>query len=74
MPFNGSGYQGYIGTFMVIPAFGKQRTECIRTEGTSTVYAAEACGIKFALERDGFQAMRTFPETKPQTGLQNVQL
>ncbi|EED11562.1 reverse transcriptase, putative [Talaromyces stipitatus ATCC 10500] len=47
---HGSGYQGYIGTSMVIPAFGKQRTECIGTEGTSTVYAAEACGIKFALE------------------------
>ncbi|EED18407.1 conserved hypothetical protein [Talaromyces stipitatus ATCC 10500] len=47
---HGSGYQGYIGTSMVIPAFGKQRTECIGTEGTSTAYAAEVCGIKFALE------------------------
>ncbi|EED20328.1 hypothetical protein TSTA_035540 [Talaromyces stipitatus ATCC 10500] len=47
---DGSGYQGYIGASMVIPTFRKQRTECIGTEGTSTVYAAEVCGIKFALE------------------------
>ncbi|EED20808.1 conserved hypothetical protein [Talaromyces stipitatus ATCC 10500] len=47
---DGSGYQGYIGVSMVIPAYGKQRTQCIGTEGTSTVYAGEACGIKFALE------------------------
>jgi ribonuclease HI len=46
---DGSGYQGYIGTSMVIPQFQQQLTECIGTEDTSTVYAAEACGIKFAL-------------------------
>ncbi|EED14559.1 hypothetical protein TSTA_040390 [Talaromyces stipitatus ATCC 10500] len=44
------GYQGYIGAAMVIPALGKQKIECIGTEDTSTVYAAEACGIKFALQ------------------------
>jgi hypothetical protein len=47
---NGSGYQDYIGTSMVIPQFQRQLTECIVTEDTSTVYAAEACGIKFALK------------------------
>ncbi|EED11528.1 hypothetical protein TSTA_008240 [Talaromyces stipitatus ATCC 10500] len=47
---DGSRYQGYIGTSMVIPQFGRQLTECIGMEHTSTVYAAEACGIKFALE------------------------
>jgi ribonuclease HI len=47
---DGSGYQGYIGTSMVIPQFQRQLTECIGTEDTSTVYAAEACGIKFALK------------------------
>jgi ribonuclease HI len=46
---DGSGYHGYIGTSMVIPQFQRQMTECIGTEDTSTVYAAEACGIKFAL-------------------------
>jgi hypothetical protein len=46
---NGSGYQGFIGTSMVIPQFQRQMTECIGTEETSTVYAAEACGIRFAL-------------------------
>ncbi|EEA25056.1 reverse transcriptase, putative [Talaromyces marneffei ATCC 18224] len=47
---DGSGYQGYIGTSMVMPQFSKQVTQCIGTEDTSTVNAAEACGIKFALE------------------------
>jgi ribonuclease HI len=46
---DGSGYQGYIGASMVIPQFQRQMTECIGTEETSTVYAAEACGIRFAL-------------------------
>jgi ribonuclease HI len=46
---DGSGYQGYIGTSMVIPQFRRQVTECIGTEETSTVYAAEARGIRFAL-------------------------
>ena len=46
---DGSGYQGYIGTAMVIPQLRRQLTECIGTEDTSTVYAAEACGIRFAL-------------------------
>jgi ribonuclease HI len=46
---DGSGYQGYIGTSMVMPQFQRQMTECIGTEDTSTVYAAEACGIRFAL-------------------------
>ncbi|EED15077.1 hypothetical protein TSTA_045390 [Talaromyces stipitatus ATCC 10500] len=40
---DGSGYQGYIGASMVIPTFRKQRTECIGTEGASTVYAAKVC-------------------------------
>jgi ribonuclease HI len=46
---DGSGYQGYIGTSMVIPQLRRQKTECIGKEDTSTVYAAEACGIRFAL-------------------------
>lgn len=47
---DGSGYQGYIGAAAVIPALNVQVTECIGTEGTSTVYAGEACGIGFALK------------------------
>lgn len=47
---DGSGYQGYIGAAAVIPARNIQITECIGTERTSTVYAGEACGIKFALK------------------------
>ncbi|EED13497.1 reverse transcriptase, putative [Talaromyces stipitatus ATCC 10500] len=46
---NGSGYQGYISTSMVIPQLRRQMTECIDTEDTSTIYAAEGCGIKFGL-------------------------
>ncbi|GAM42298.1 hypothetical protein TCE0_044r16145 [Talaromyces pinophilus] len=47
---DGSGYQGYIGAAAVIPSRDVQITECIGTERTSTVYAGEACGIKFALK------------------------
>ncbi|KAI7978242.1 hypothetical protein EIK77_003561 [Talaromyces pinophilus] len=47
---DGSGYQGYIGAAAVIPSRNVQITECIGTERTSTVYAGEACGIKFALK------------------------
>lgn len=47
---DGSGYQGYIGAAVVIPALKVQVMECIGTEGTSTVYAGEACGISFALK------------------------
>ena len=47
---DGSGYQGYIGAAAVIPALNVQSTECIGTEGTSTVYAGEGCGIKLALK------------------------
>jgi ribonuclease HI len=46
---DGSGYQGYIGASMVMPQFQRQMTEYIGMEDTSTVYAAEACGIRFAL-------------------------
>jgi ribonuclease HI len=47
---DGSGYQGYIGAAAVIPSRNVQITECIGTERMSTVYAGEACGIKFALQ------------------------
>jgi hypothetical protein len=46
---DGSGYQGYIGTSIAIPQLRRQMTECIGTEETSTVYAGEACGIRFRL-------------------------
>jgi ribonuclease HI len=47
---DGSGYLGYIGAAAVIPGFNRQRSQCIGTEGTSTVYAGEARGIEFALQ------------------------
>ncbi|RAO74375.1 uncharacterized protein BHQ10_010387 [Talaromyces amestolkiae] len=47
---DGSGYQGYIGAAAVIPALNVQVTECIGTEGTSTVYAGESYGISYALK------------------------
>ncbi|KUL82020.1 hypothetical protein ZTR_11386 [Talaromyces verruculosus] len=47
---DGSSYQRYIGAAAIIPSRNIQIMECIRTESTSTVYAGEACDIKFALK------------------------
>lgn len=47
---DGSGYMGYIGSAMVVPETGSQMTQCLGTEATSTVYAAEVNGIYMALQ------------------------
>jgi ribonuclease HI len=47
---DGSGFQGQIAASMVSLQAKKQRTECLGTEGTSTVYAGEARGLEFALQ------------------------
>lgn len=46
---DGSSYQGYISTPMVIPQLQQQMIECISTEDTLIVYIVEACGIRFTL-------------------------
>jgi ribonuclease HI len=70
---DGSGYQGYIGTSIVIPQFQRQLTECISTEDTSTVYTAEACRIKsalntllqFAEDNERLKKMVIFTDSQP---------
>lgn len=47
---DGSSYQGFIRAAAVILSQNIQITECIRTEGTSTVYTGEAYSIKFMLK------------------------
>lgn len=46
---DGSGFQGQVAASMVSLQTKKQWTECLGTEGSSTVYAGEARGIEFAL-------------------------
>ncbi|KAI7970511.1 hypothetical protein EIK77_005229 [Talaromyces pinophilus] len=76
---DGSDYQGYIGTSMIIPQFQRQQTECIGTEETSTVYAAEACGIKFGLKtllrfaEDDSRFRRVVIFSDSQSALQSIQ-
>ncbi|EED20829.1 hypothetical protein TSTA_040230 [Talaromyces stipitatus ATCC 10500] len=60
--------------FMIIPTFRKQRTECIGTEGTSTVYAAEDIRTKkLVIFSDSQAALKTLMNLRMVSGQTYIQ-